>query len=59
MSRAIRQADVQRAVSGAIKGGMAPGSFRVRVDAERGVIDLLPTLLVDKETAPTRVMSVL
>lgn len=42
MSRHLRQLDVQKAVAGAIKGGMAPGSFRVRVDAERGVIDLLP-----------------
>lgn len=42
MTRSLRQSDVQRAVSGAIKGGMAPGSFRVRVDTERGVIDLLP-----------------
>jgi hypothetical protein len=42
MSAPITKAAVARAVSGAIAGGLPPGSFRIRVDAERGVIDLLP-----------------
>ena len=31
------QADIKRAVAGAIAGGMPAGSFEVRVDAELGV----------------------
>lgn len=39
---ALTKAAIAKAVSGAIAGGMPPGSFRIRVDAERGIIDLLP-----------------
>jgi hypothetical protein len=46
VSNALSKATFARAVSGvisgAIRGGMPPGSFRVHVDAERGLIDLLP-----------------
>jgi hypothetical protein len=33
---------VSGAVSGAIAGGLPLGSFRVRVDLERGIVDLWP-----------------
>ena len=36
------KAAVARAVSGAIAGGLAPGSFRIRIDPDKGVIDLWP-----------------
>lgn len=42
MTRAVRQIDVQKIVAGAIKGGLAPGSFGVSIDAEAGVVRLYP-----------------
>lgn len=42
MGERVRQADVQKAVAGAIKGGLPPGSFRVEVDAARGRVLIQP-----------------